>query len=106
MGPVTDPTAIAFCNDMLRPIMDRYAQLYHQSLAVIAEWTARGGTDFIAADAGDIMDGADVDGRPVIDGPAVVNAMTRLNELEADMSADSFAKLNTILAVAVHATAT
>lgn len=105
MADITDPTAVAFCNEKIRPAADRLAQAYFDAKAVIAEWNARGGTDFIANDlAAEVIDGAQDDGRPVIDGADVNNIINRLSEFVADMEANGGAKLNTVLAVAVNLT--
>ncbi len=103
MADITNPTAVAFCNEKVRRVADALAEHYFRAKEIIAEWLARGGADFVANDpAAEVIDGAQEDRRPVIDGADVNNIINREVEFVADMEADDFAKLNTVLAVAVN----
>lgn len=100
---ITDPTAIAFANEEIRQAADLMAQLYNRAQAIRARWTALGGAALIPNDAAEVIeDGADLDGRPVINGADANNIINRLIELTDDYDATSAAKLNTILAVVVN----
>lgn len=106
---VTNPADIRFCNEKIRPAADRLVQAFSFAERVLNEWNARDGVSRIPNDAGETVqdsaygtDGADGDGRPIIDGAQVNNVMNRISELVNDYKANSSAKLNTILQVAVN----
>lgn len=103
MAEITNPEAIRFCNERVRVAADKLAQLYYVAKSVGQEWTATGLGDIIAYNNGDlVVDGSATDGRHPISGIDVNNLVTRLGEIVTDMEANSNAKLNTVLAVAVH----
>lgn len=43
MATITDPQAIAFVNNIVRPAADKLAQLYYQGVSLSERWTALGG---------------------------------------------------------------
>lgn len=100
--PVTNPTAITFCNTKVRPAADRLAKAYYGAKQVADEWYASGMDTIIQTGGGNVEDGASVDGRHIITADDVLLLITRLNELIADYQATSNAKLNTILKPAVN----
>ncbi len=103
MADITDPTAVAFCNENVRVAANQLAQAYNNATAIVAQWTALGGASFIANEPLDeVIDGAQNDGRPVINGADVNNIINRLAEIITDFEAGGSAKLNTILQVAPH----
>jgi hypothetical protein len=103
MAQITNPQAVRFCNERVRVAADALAKLYYLAKAIRNEWDATGMSALIAYNNGDlVVDGAASDGRPPVTGISVNNLVTRLTEFTADMEANSSAKLNTVLAVAVH----
>jgi hypothetical protein len=103
MAEITNSEAIAFCNSRVRTAADRLANLYYVAKSVSQEWTATGLGDIIVYNNEDlVVDGSAQDGRHPISGVDVNNLITRLNEFVTDMEANSNAKLNTVLAVAVN----
>jgi hypothetical protein len=109
MPDITDPDKIGFCDEDIRPAADLLAQVYNWANATLAEWNAMGGASWIPNTSDAIRDGANPlegtgDRRHPITGADANNIMTRLSELVADFEANSSAKLNTVLAVAVNTT--
>lgn len=103
MAEITNPEAVKFCNERVRTVADRLAQMYYEAKAVSDEWTANNLGAIIAYDNTDlVVDGSATDGRHPVSGADVNGLMNRLNELVADMQANNNAKLNTVLAVAVN----
>jgi len=104
MANVTDPRAISFCNKRLRTTMDALAQAYYAAKVTMQEYYAENLGQYYPADpSAKIEDAAfNGDGRKVIDGNMVLNAVTRCSEIVADMEAGGNAKLNTILSVSVN----
>jgi hypothetical protein len=103
MADITDPAAVRYCNERVRPAADRLAQAYNYAKSVTDEWVANDlGTDIPNNAADTVVDGAETDGRHVISGEDVHDLINRLNELITDYEANTNAKLNTILQVAVN----
>jgi hypothetical protein len=100
--PVTNPSAIAFCNDRVRPAADRLAQAYYRAVQVYDEWFASGMDAIILTGGGEVDDGAAIDGRHIITADDVLLLITRLQEMKADYQATNNAKLNTVLKPAVN----
>ena len=102
MADITNPQAVRFCNERVRPAADRFAQLYWWAKAVAAEWAAQGIGALIPDGASEVIDGARFDGRAVITGADVNTLAARVSEFIALLEADEKAKLNQILKVAVN----
>jgi hypothetical protein len=102
MSDITDPQAVAFCNERIRPAADLLAQAYNYASQVLAEWTAHGGAVLVPNTSDPVVDGSATDGRPPVTGADVNLLVVRLSELKADFEASGAAKLNTILKVAVN----
>ncbi len=96
------PADITFCNQKIRPAADALVQLALSAQAIILLWNARGGTAAIPNDGTVIVDGSPADGRPPITGAMVSNIIARLSEFSTDQTANSNAKLDTEIAVAVN----
>lgn len=99
---VTNPTAVAFCNNRVRPVADKLAQAYYLAKEVRNEWYANNMGDILPVGGGTVADGADVDGRHPITADAAILIINRLEDLIADYEASNNAKLFTVLAVAVN----
>lgn len=103
MAEITNPEAVKFCNERVRVAADKLAQLYAVAKSVEQEWTANDLATIIAFDNPDlVVDGSASDGRHPISGEDVNNLITRCSEIVTDLEANSSAKLNTILKVAVN----
>lgn len=98
----TNPLVITFCNEKVRPIADRYAQLYWLAKIFITEWNASGLGALIPNNSDTIDDKGDLDGRGVITGALVNGIKTNLDAVIADLEASSNLKLNGLTKVAVH----
>lgn len=98
---ITDPTAVGFCQGKVRPLANLLAQLFYSGKAIIAEYEARGGTDFVPNDRAEIVeDGADQDSRPIISGKDVTRIGQLMTEIITNLEANDEAKLRWIFAVA------
>lgn len=96
--------AIAFVNNMARRYADAEAQAYNTAVALNAFWNANSVSAVVPNDATIILDGAATDGRQIVTGVGTTNIVTRAQEKLADYQANSNAKLNTVLALAVNTT--
>ena len=101
MAYITNVQAIQFCNEQIRPLANRMAQLYYDAKGVVDEWNANSLSAVIPNTSDVIVDGSATDGRPIITGAKATNIVTRAQEVIADYEASSNAKLNTVLQVAV-----
>lgn len=95
---------IQFCNQYVRPFADKRAQAYYAAKSLLTMWNARGGATAIPNDSTAVADGSPADGRPGITGAMVNNIINRASEIVTDYEANSNAKLNTVLQVAVNPT--
>lgn len=85
---VTNPTAVAFCNQRVRVAADRVLQAYYFALLVIDEWNTvemAPGTTLAAgipnSGSEEVVDGSETDGRSRIYGDDVSNIVNRCIEL-------------------------
>jgi hypothetical protein len=104
MATTANAQAIAFVNNMARRYADAEAQAYNTAKALNAFWNANSVSGVVPNDATIILDGAATDGRQIVTGAQTTNVVTRCQEKIADYEANSSAKLNTILALAVNTT--
>jgi hypothetical protein len=102
MALITNPVAVTFCNEKVRPIADRYAQLYWLSKIFITEWNANNLGAIIPNTADTIDDKGDLDGRGLITGAMVNGLKTNLQAVITDLEASSNLKLNGLSVIAVH----
>ena len=103
MADITNAEAVKFCNEKVRTSADKLGQLYYVAKAVTQEWTANSMGSVITNSADDdVVDGSATDGRHPITGADANNIINRLTEFVTDMEANTNAKLNTVLGVAVH----
>ena len=104
MANIVDPRAISFTGEKARVAADKIAQAYYFAKIVVDEWFAEGLSSVITNSSDDIIEDAAYfgDGRKVVTGAEVTNIMTRCIDLVNDMEANSNAKLNTVLNVAVN----
>lgn len=98
----TNPQAIAFAENEIRPIADRLAQLYFEAKKVTTQFQARNlGATIMPADDNPIVrdEAAATDGRPPVTGNLALGIIFRLNELIADYEANGGTKLYSVLQV-------
>lgn len=110
---ITDPNSIAFCNTQVRPISDKFAQLYTLTKLTTQDWTANNRGQLIGVASGNVQDSAITgDGRIIITGNAVQGTINRMNEfvnwLEtgniAGTGSKTYSFLNNFMNVAVNTT--
>lgn len=101
---ITDPTAIGFSNEQIRPLADKLAQIYTQCKTIVNVWNAQSmGT--VITNTSDIIEdgsGSGSDTRNQITGADATNIITRAQEFITDYEEFTNAKLNTVLKVAVN----
>ena len=102
MTNITDPAAVAFCNEEVRLYADAEAQAYWSAKKLLNDWDALQMSTKIPNDTSLIMDGSATDGRNAVTGANVTSVIARAMDKMTDYEAASNAKLNTITAVAVN----
>lgn len=101
--PNTNAQAIFVANNRIRPLADRFGQLYNLCKAYQAEAQAEGWSAMFAGGAGNIVsDGADVDGRAVITDADVASFITNVGTFITNMEASSNAMRNNALKIATN----
>ena len=86
---ISNPTTVAFCNEFIRPICDRWVGQnavidtkilqWFNTISVDPEWTAAASGDLI-------VDGSDLDGRTPISKADVTNVVTQLLTWQTQMN--------------------
>ena len=102
MPDITDPEAIAFSNQKIRPTADVLEGVYRTCRNLVDEWNATSMSAKITNTADPIIDGAATDGRTPITGINATAVVTRAIEFVTDYEASSNAKLNTVIIVSVN----
>jgi len=102
MAEITNPEAVAFCNDKLRILADTLYTAYLTAKRISEEWYANNLGSILPVADDVVIDGAAQDGRHTMTSNKANLLITRCDELVADMEANSNAKLNTILTVQVN----
>jgi len=109
MPQITNTQAIAFANTRIRPFADDLYALYLKAKAIQREWYSQNLGAVLPNTTDQVMDGADTDGRPIIQGQDVNNVVNRVNELIAWLETGTTsgttvtnATLNTIAKVQVN----
>ena len=101
--PNTNPQAIRVANEKIRPLADRFGQLYNYCKALQAEAIAEGWAGMFVGGAGNaVMDGSDVDGRAIITDADVASFITDVSSFITDMETASNARRNRALKIAVN----
>lgn len=101
--PNSLPQAIVIANTKMRPLADRFGQVYNFCKMLQAEAQAEGWTTMFPADAQVILDGADVDGRTIITNQDISSLITMTTAFITFMEATSNANRNLVLKIAVNA---
>jgi hypothetical protein len=100
--PNTSPQAIFVANNKLRPLADRFGQLYNLAKAIQAEASAEGWSSLFPNDAEVIVDGAAEDGRTVITNADIFALIGVVSSFLSYMEATSNANRNLVLKIAVN----
>jgi hypothetical protein len=88
MALISDPTVVAFCNQVVRPIADRMVGMKATIDIEAATWTATINPILAGfADGDTIDDGADQDGRTVLTKSDIVDFVTEMNAFKAQLDA-------------------
>ena len=99
---ITDPQAVRFCNETIRPAADRIVGLYYTLKRMQQQWVAEGMGAKLPNDGQVVEDGAPADGRPQLDTTQVNGLATWVTAFLSDMEANDNLKLNTALGIAVN----
>jgi hypothetical protein len=102
MADITNPQAVRFSNEDIRPMADKLAQAYYAAKVFLNEWSAQGIGTLIPNTNDVIMDGSDTDGRAAIDGAKINGLQGYLATFVADLEANGNLKLNVLLQIAVN----
>lgn len=102
MPDITNPEAVKFCNEKIRPVADRYAQLYWFAKIVLAEWNAGDLSTNVPNTSDVVVDGSATDGRTPITGAQVNGIIANLQLLVNDLEANNELKLNALAQIAVN----
>lgn len=102
MPDITNPQAVRFSNEEIRPLADAYATLYFAAKRVEAEWTAQNIGALIPNTADVIIDGSATDGRAEITGAKVNGLINAVAALVADLEANTNLKRDVLLQIAVN----
>lgn len=106
----SNPQAVAFANQKIRPMADLLYTAYYTAKSVLAQWNAQNVAAVIPNDATIIADGAATDGRAQITDAQATNVITRCQDLINWMEGantiaagnGSLAVLNTVALVQVN----
>ena len=102
MAAITDPQAVKFCNEQIRAMADVYAQMYYRAKILKNIYDSQGISALIPNTADIVVDGSAQDGRAPITGAKVTGFTNALTNLITDLEANSNAKLNVLLQIAVN----
>ena len=102
MADITNPEAVRFCNEVIRPLADVATRYYYAALAVVNEWEATGMAAKIPNTADVVVDGSAQDGRSPITGAKVNGLKNHVAAMLADLEANANAKLNVLLQIEVN----
>jgi hypothetical protein len=101
--PNTNPQAILIANEKIRPLADRFGQLYNLCKALQAEYVAEDWGTLFPADSEIIVDGSAQDGRAQItNNEARTFMLTVASGLITTMEASSNLQRNLTLKIAVN----
>lgn len=98
----TNPQAIKVSNEKMRPLSDRFGQLYNYCKALQAEGTAENWPALFPNDANVIDDKADVDGRTIVTNADISQLIGIVTSFINYMEATSNANRNLVLKIATN----
>lgn len=99
---IDNPEAVRFANEKVRPVADRYAQLYWAAKILLTEWDASNIGALIPNTSEVIDDGSAEDGRTPITGAMVNGLKANLALLVGDLENNGGAKLAGLSIIAVN----
>lgn len=102
MPDITDPQAVRYCNEVIRPLADKATEYYYKAVAALNEWNANSLGTLITDTADTIIDGSATDGRTPITGAHVNNLVDHVQAMVTDLEANSNLKLNHLLRIEVN----
>lgn len=100
--PNTSPQAIRVANEKLRPLADRFGQLYNFCKALQGEAAAENWVAMFPVDAQTLSDGSDVDGRTIVTNADLNGLIAMAGTFITYMEQTSFANRNLTLKIAVN----
>jgi hypothetical protein len=99
----TNPQAVFVANNKIRPVADRFGQLYNVCRSLQAEATADNWTALFAGGSGNtIVDGSETDGRTPITDADVIAMSNLIISYVSFMEASANANRNLVLKIAVN----
>lgn len=102
MANVTDPEAVKFCNEVIRPLADRFIQLYYAAKTAQQSFTAKNLAGRLPNAADLIIDGSAQDGRTQITDGDVNLVLSYAGGLVTAMEASSNLEYNQLAKSAVN----
>jgi hypothetical protein len=102
MANITDPSAVKFSNEQVRPAADRIMQFYWFCKGLKVQWTSQNLAALIPNDASLMVDGSAQDGRTQITGADVNVLLSNLNTFINSLEANTNLMLNQFGKVAVN----
>jgi len=100
--PNSNPQAVFIANNKLRPLADKFGQIYNLCKSLQAEATAENWTALFPNDAQQVMDGSDIDGRTICLNSDFSTLMGIVTTFLTYMEATSNANRNNVLKIAVN----
>jgi hypothetical protein len=102
MADITNPEAVRYCNEIIRPLADVATRYYYAALAAVNEWNATDMGTKIPNTTDVVVDGASTDGRSIITGAKVNGLKNHVQTMLTDLQANNNQKLNVLLQIEVN----
>ncbi len=99
---ITDPSAVKFCNETIRPLADQLVQLYYHGKVAQQQFIAKGLGSLIPNDSTVVSDGSTTDGRTPITGFDANVVLSWVGAFIQGMEANTNLELNQVGKVAVR----
>ena len=101
MADISSPQAIKFCSESVRPLADDLVMFYYAARRVRDRYISIGAATLIPNEtASKVLDGADVNGKPIVTGADVNVALAVMAEVLTLLEANDSVKLQQLLKVA------
>lgn len=78
MADITDPQAIRYCNEIVRPMCEMFRAVYYRDKSALNVWFGGGVNALFPNDASPVQDGREIEGVSRLTGADVNNVMTQL----------------------------
>ncbi len=102
MADITDPEAVRFANEKARTLADAMTKAYYAAKGFVNEWAATEMDAKIPFTADVFVDGSATDGRTPITGANVRGLKGHVEDMIADLEANTNQKLNILLKIEVN----